>query len=32
MGQVYQCWWRICRKINIFPVSNITCFTCYIHL
>jgi hypothetical protein len=19
MGQVYQCWWRICRKINVFP-------------
>jgi hypothetical protein len=18
MGQVYQCWWRICRKINVF--------------
>jgi hypothetical protein len=18
MGQVYQCWWRICREINIF--------------
>jgi hypothetical protein len=18
MGQVYQCWWRICREINVF--------------
>jgi hypothetical protein len=27
MGQVYQCWWRICREINVFPVSNITYFT-----
>jgi hypothetical protein len=18
MGQVYQCWWRICREINAF--------------
>jgi hypothetical protein len=18
MGQVFQCWWRICRKINVF--------------
>jgi hypothetical protein len=26
MGQVYQCWWRICRDINVFyPCSNITC-------
>jgi hypothetical protein len=34
MGQVYQCWWRICREINVFfsPGSNITCFTFYIHL
>jgi hypothetical protein len=24
IGQVYQCWWRICREI--------TCFTFYIHL
>jgi hypothetical protein len=35
MGQVYQCWWRICREINVFfpPVSNITCFVkFYIHL
>jgi hypothetical protein len=32
-GQVYQCWWRICREINVlFPGSNITCFTFYIHL
>jgi hypothetical protein len=33
MGQVYQCWWRLCRDINIFfPDSNITCFTFYINL
>jgi hypothetical protein len=32
MGQVYQCWWRICREIDVFPGSNITCFTFYIHL
>jgi hypothetical protein len=33
MGQVYQCWWRICREINVFsPGSKITCFTFYIHL
>jgi hypothetical protein len=31
MGQVYQCWWRVCREINVFPGSNITCFTFYIH-
>jgi hypothetical protein len=18
MGQVYQCWWRICREMNVF--------------
>jgi hypothetical protein len=22
MGQVYQCWWRICRGINVFPRSE----------
>jgi hypothetical protein len=32
MGQMYQCWWRICRGINVFPSSNIICFTFYIHL
>jgi hypothetical protein len=33
MGQVYQCWWRICREINVFfSGSNITRFTFYIHL
>jgi hypothetical protein len=35
MGQVYECWWRICRGIMFFffsPVSNIACFTFYIHL
>jgi hypothetical protein len=19
MGQVYQCWWRICREISVYP-------------
>jgi hypothetical protein len=34
MGQVYQCWWRICREVIVFffPGSNIACFTIYIHL
>jgi hypothetical protein len=32
MGQVYHSWWRICRDINVFPGSNITCFTFYVHL
>jgi hypothetical protein len=33
MGQVYQCWWRIRREINIsFSGANITCFTFYIYL
>jgi hypothetical protein len=32
MGQVYQCWWSICREINVFfPGSNITYFTFYIN-
>jgi hypothetical protein len=31
MGQVYQCWWRICRELNAFSSSNITCSMCYIH-
>jgi hypothetical protein len=31
-GKVYQCCWRICREINVFSVSNITCFTFYIRL
>jgi hypothetical protein len=34
MGQVYQCWWRICREINVFffqvGISHILKF--YIHL
>jgi hypothetical protein len=21
MGQVYQCWWRICREINVFSTQ-----------
>jgi hypothetical protein len=26
VGQVYQCWWRICQVINVFfSGSNITC-------
>jgi hypothetical protein len=32
MGQVYQCWCKICREINFFSGWNITCFTFYIHL
>jgi hypothetical protein len=32
MRQMYQCWWRIYREIKVFPDSNITCFTFYIHL
>jgi hypothetical protein len=32
MGQVYRCWWRIYREINVFLGSNSTCFTFYIHL
>jgi hypothetical protein len=33
MGQVYQCWWRIMsRNKFFFSVTNITCFTFYIHL
>jgi hypothetical protein len=33
MGQVYQCWWRICREISVsFSASYITRFTFYIHL
>jgi hypothetical protein len=32
MGQLYQCWWRICRELNVLSGSNITCFTFYIHL
>jgi hypothetical protein len=31
MGQVYQCWWKICREIIFFSGSNITRFTFYIH-
>jgi hypothetical protein len=28
MGQVYQCWWRICQELNVFaPGSSIACFT-----
>jgi hypothetical protein len=32
MRQVYQCWWKICRELNVSPGSNITCLTFYIHL
>jgi hypothetical protein len=33
MGQVYQCWWRICREIHFF-FSRFECFMFmfYIHL
>jgi hypothetical protein len=30
-GQAYQCWWRICREINVIQGWNITYFTSYIH-
>jgi hypothetical protein len=29
MGQVYQCWWRICREINVFfrvQISHVLSF------
>jgi hypothetical protein len=30
MGQLYLCWWRIYREINVsFPGSKIICFTSY---
>jgi hypothetical protein len=32
MGQVYQCWWRMCLEISVFSDSNIICFTFYINL
>jgi hypothetical protein len=33
IGQICHCWWRICEHIKVFfPISNITCFTFYIHL
>jgi hypothetical protein len=32
LGQLYQCWWRIYREINVFPGSNVTCVTFHIHL
>jgi hypothetical protein len=32
LGQVYQCWWRICQEIHFFPGSSSTCFAFYIHL
>jgi hypothetical protein len=19
MGQIYQCWWRMCSEVNVFP-------------
>jgi hypothetical protein len=28
-GQMYHCWWRICREINVFPqvrMSHVLCF------
>jgi hypothetical protein len=31
MGQVYQCWWRVCAEIIFSPASNIT-FYFYFHL
>jgi hypothetical protein len=32
MGQVYQCWWRICREINVFSRFEYLYFTFYNHL
>jgi hypothetical protein len=26
MGQLYQCWWRICREINVFPMLEYRMF------
>jgi hypothetical protein len=31
MGRMYQCWWRLCREINVLPGSNIRCLTFYFH-
>jgi hypothetical protein len=31
MGQVYQCWWRICQEIIFFP-PRFEYHTLYIHL
>jgi hypothetical protein len=32
MEYMYQCWWRICREINVFSSSNNTCLTFCIRL
>jgi hypothetical protein len=24
MGQAYQCWWRICQEINVFPQVRVS--------
>jgi hypothetical protein len=32
MGQVYQCWWRICREITVFFPHYDIYFTFYIYL
>jgi hypothetical protein len=32
MGQVYQCWWRLYREINVFSRFKYHMFTFYIHL
>jgi hypothetical protein len=31
MGQVYRCWWRICREINVFTRFEFHMFYVYIH-
>jgi hypothetical protein len=31
MGQVYQCWWRICREVIFFSDPSTACFAFYIH-
>jgi hypothetical protein len=31
MGQVYHCWWRMHREINVFTALDIIYFTSYVH-
>jgi hypothetical protein len=32
MGQVYQCWWRMCQEINVFSRFEYQMFSFYSHL
>jgi hypothetical protein len=35
IGQVYQCWWRLCQEINVFFrvwIQYFLCFTSICHL